>query len=116
VLKLQLNNSILSLYLGGKDLFLTEEQKKYYNALKKLGSKKPQKPIPRPLVRPFKREHGRKCKDDDQFKSSSRGSGSKFTSWSPSLVYSSAYTRMPASISISMHRAVTMYSECFPFV
>ncbi|XP_027504320.1 sodium channel protein type 5 subunit alpha-like [Corapipo altera] len=35
--------------LGGKDLFLTEEQKKYYNALKKLGSKKPQKPIPRPL-------------------------------------------------------------------
>ncbi|XP_027762392.1 sodium channel protein type 3 subunit alpha-like [Empidonax traillii] len=31
-----------------KDLFLTEEQKKYYNALKKLGSKKPQKPIPRP--------------------------------------------------------------------
>ncbi|XP_027516352.1 sodium channel protein type 5 subunit alpha-like, partial [Corapipo altera] len=34
--------------LGGKDLFLTEEQKKYYNALKKLGSKKPQKPIPRP--------------------------------------------------------------------
>ncbi|XP_030915597.1 sodium channel protein type 5 subunit alpha [Geospiza fortis] len=34
--------------LGGKDLFLTEEQKKYYSALKKLGSKKPQKPIPRP--------------------------------------------------------------------
>nr|AVX46626.1 sodium channel voltage gated type IV alpha B2 [Apteronotus albifrons] len=34
--------------LGGQDLFLTEEQKKYYNAMKKLGSKKPQKPIPRP--------------------------------------------------------------------
>ncbi|NWR53180.1 SCN5A protein, partial [Regulus satrapa] len=34
--------------LGGKDLFLTEEQKKYYSALKKLRSKKPQKPIPRP--------------------------------------------------------------------
>ncbi|XP_077637458.1 sodium channel protein type 5 subunit alpha-like [Lonchura striata] len=34
--------------ISGKDLFLTEEQKKYYNALKKLGSKKPQKPIPRP--------------------------------------------------------------------
>ncbi|XP_030077808.1 sodium channel protein type 4 subunit alpha isoform X2 [Microcaecilia unicolor] len=33
---------------GGKDLFMTEEQKKYYNAMKKLGSKKPQKPIPRP--------------------------------------------------------------------
>lgn len=29
---------------------MTEEQKKYYNAMKKLGSKKPQKPIPRPLV------------------------------------------------------------------
>ncbi|NWX20914.1 SCN5A protein, partial [Aegotheles bennettii] len=34
--------------ISGKDLFLTEQQKKYYNALKKLGSKKPQKPIPRP--------------------------------------------------------------------
>ncbi|XP_072531284.1 sodium channel protein type 4 subunit alpha B [Salminus brasiliensis] len=34
--------------LGGQDLFMTEEQKKYYNAMKKLGSKKPQKPIPRP--------------------------------------------------------------------
>uniref|UniRef100_A0AAR2KF84 Sodium channel protein n=1 Tax=Pygocentrus nattereri TaxID=42514 RepID=A0AAR2KF84_PYGNA len=31
-----------------KDLFMTEEQKKYYNAMKKLGSKKPVKPIPRP--------------------------------------------------------------------
>ncbi|XP_062426842.1 sodium channel protein type 5 subunit alpha-like [Rhea pennata] len=35
--------------ISGKDLFLTEEQRKYYNALRKLGSKKPQKPIPRPL-------------------------------------------------------------------
>lgn len=34
---------------GGQDIFMTEEQKKYYNAMKKLGSKKPQKPIPRPL-------------------------------------------------------------------
>nr|XP_060639342.1 sodium channel protein type 4 subunit alpha B-like [Anolis sagrei ordinatus] len=34
---------------GGEDIFMTEEQKKYYNAMKKLGSKKPQKPIPRPL-------------------------------------------------------------------
>uniref|UniRef100_A0A8C1K0W3 Sodium channel protein n=1 Tax=Cyprinus carpio TaxID=7962 RepID=A0A8C1K0W3_CYPCA len=32
-----------------QDIFMTEEQKKYYNAMKKLGSKKPQKPIPRPL-------------------------------------------------------------------
>uniref|UniRef100_A0A3Q1BYF2 Sodium channel protein n=1 Tax=Amphiprion ocellaris TaxID=80972 RepID=A0A3Q1BYF2_AMPOC len=31
-----------------KDIFMTEEQKKYYDAMKKLGSKKPQKPIPRP--------------------------------------------------------------------
>lgn len=40
----------ISLYFGGKDIFMTEEQKKYYNAMKKLGSKKPQKPIPRPQV------------------------------------------------------------------
>ncbi|XP_027144836.1 sodium channel protein type 4 subunit alpha A isoform X3 [Larimichthys crocea] len=33
---------------GDKDIFMTEEQKKYYDAMKKLGSKKPQKPIPRP--------------------------------------------------------------------
>uniref|UniRef100_A0A8D0LCG1 Sodium channel protein n=1 Tax=Sphenodon punctatus TaxID=8508 RepID=A0A8D0LCG1_SPHPU len=32
-----------------KDIFMTKEQKKYYNAMKKLGSKKPQKPIPRPM-------------------------------------------------------------------
>uniref|UniRef100_A0A8C1THP6 Sodium channel protein n=1 Tax=Cyprinus carpio TaxID=7962 RepID=A0A8C1THP6_CYPCA len=35
--------------IGGQDIFMTEEQKKYYNAMKKLGSKKPQKPIPRPV-------------------------------------------------------------------
>uniref|UniRef100_A0A452QPG1 Sodium channel protein n=1 Tax=Ursus americanus TaxID=9643 RepID=A0A452QPG1_URSAM len=35
--------------MRGQDIFMTEEQKKYYNAMKKLGSKKPQKPIPRPL-------------------------------------------------------------------
>uniref|UniRef100_A0A3Q1C7K0 Sodium channel protein n=1 Tax=Amphiprion ocellaris TaxID=80972 RepID=A0A3Q1C7K0_AMPOC len=34
--------------ISGQDIFMTEEQKKYYNAMKKLGSKKPQKPIPRP--------------------------------------------------------------------
>lgn len=44
----------LVLYLGGQDIFMTEEQKKYYNAMKKLGSKKPQKPIPRPTVYEFK--------------------------------------------------------------
>uniref|UniRef100_A0A8C5C1U4 Sodium channel protein n=1 Tax=Gadus morhua TaxID=8049 RepID=A0A8C5C1U4_GADMO len=40
--------SIFNFYFGGQDIFMTEEQKKYYNAMKKLGSKKPQKPIPRP--------------------------------------------------------------------
>uniref|UniRef100_UPI00358E9D2A sodium channel protein type 3 subunit alpha-like n=1 Tax=Myxine glutinosa TaxID=7769 RepID=UPI00358E9D2A len=34
--------------LGGEDIFLTEEQKKYHSAMKKLGSKKPIKPTPRP--------------------------------------------------------------------
>ncbi|XP_077966258.1 sodium channel protein type 3 subunit alpha-like isoform X1 [Styela clava] len=34
--------------LGGQDIFMTEEQRKYYNAMKKLGSKQPQKPVPRP--------------------------------------------------------------------
>ncbi|NXN96399.1 SCN5A protein, partial [Rhinopomastus cyanomelas] len=37
--------------MSGEDIFMTEEQKKYYNAMKKLGSKKPQKPIPRPMNR-----------------------------------------------------------------
>ncbi len=41
---------LFCLYFGGQDIFMTEEQKKYYNAMKKLGSKKPQKPIPRPNV------------------------------------------------------------------
>ncbi|KAM9189535.1 sodium channel protein type 1 subunit alpha [Mergus octosetaceus] len=41
-------NLISCFYFGGQDIFMTEEQKKYYNAMKKLGSKKPQKPIPRP--------------------------------------------------------------------
>lgn len=32
-------------------MFMTEDQKKYYNAMKKLGSKEPQKPIPKPRVK-----------------------------------------------------------------
>lgn len=32
-------------------MFMTEDQKKYYNAMKKMGSKKPMKAIPRPKVR-----------------------------------------------------------------
>lgn len=31
-------------------MFMTEDQKKYYNAMKKMGSKKPAKAIPRPEV------------------------------------------------------------------
>ena len=59
-------NSILLffVYFGGQDIFMTEEQKKYYNAMKKLGSKKPQKPIPRPAVRTelfLINEHGGIC-------------------------------------------------------
>ncbi|NXX67826.1 SCN5A protein, partial [Spizella passerina] len=40
--------------ISGEDIFMTEEQKKYYHAMKKLGSKKPQKPIPRPLCQYLK--------------------------------------------------------------
>ncbi len=38
--------------LGGNSLemFMTEEQKKYYNAMKKMGKKKPIKAFPRPKV------------------------------------------------------------------
>ena len=35
---------------GSMQLFMTEDQKKYYNAMKKLGSKRPQKPVPKPKV------------------------------------------------------------------
>jgi len=31
-------------------MFMTEEQKKYYNAMKKMGKKKPIKAFPRPKV------------------------------------------------------------------
>ncbi|XP_032822016.2 sodium channel protein type 2 subunit alpha isoform X1 [Petromyzon marinus] len=34
--------------IGGEDIFLTEEQRKFHSAMKKLRSKKPQKPVPRP--------------------------------------------------------------------
>ncbi|ESN95163.1 hypothetical protein HELRODRAFT_141205, partial [Helobdella robusta] len=33
---------------GSMQLFMTDDQKKYYNAMKKLGSKQPRKPIPKP--------------------------------------------------------------------
>lgn len=36
-------------------MFMTDDQKKYYNAMKKMGGKKPMKAIPRPQV-----EYGRR--------------------------------------------------------
>lgn len=38
---------------GSLEMFMTEDQKKYYNAMKKMGSKKPMKAIPRPRVSTF---------------------------------------------------------------
>lgn len=35
---------------GSVEMFMTEDQKKYYNAMKKMGSKKPMKAVPRPQV------------------------------------------------------------------
>lgn len=32
-------------------MFMTDDQKKYYNAMKKMGNKKPTKALPRPRVR-----------------------------------------------------------------
>ncbi|XP_018330937.1 sodium channel protein para isoform X3 [Agrilus planipennis] len=37
---------------GSLEMFMTEDQKKYYNAMKKMGSKKPMKAIPRPQWKP----------------------------------------------------------------
>ncbi|KAJ2949663.1 hypothetical protein O0L34_g15590 [Tuta absoluta] len=37
---------------GSLEMFMTEDQKKYYNAMKKMGSKKPLKATPRPKWRP----------------------------------------------------------------
>ena len=46
-----LHFSCISVYAGGSlEMFMTDDQKKYYNAMKKLGSKAPQKPIPKPRV------------------------------------------------------------------
>ncbi len=39
------------MYAGGSlEMFMTEDQKKYYAAMKKMGKKKPVKAIPRPRV------------------------------------------------------------------
>ncbi|XP_055382360.1 sodium channel protein para isoform X10 [Condylostylus longicornis] len=37
---------------GSLEMFMTDDQKKYYNAMKKMGSKKPLKATPRPRWRP----------------------------------------------------------------
>lgn len=40
-----------SMHAGGSlEMFMTDDQKKYYNAMKKMGSKKPLKATPRPRV------------------------------------------------------------------
>ena len=42
---------------GSIEMFMTDDQKKYYNAMKKMGNKKPTKALPRPRVRsPTKKE------------------------------------------------------------
>jgi len=45
---------------GSLEMFMTEDQKKYYNAMKKMGNKKPLKAIPRPRVSCTNRTHTRK--------------------------------------------------------
>jgi hypothetical protein len=35
-------------------MFMTDDQKKYYNAMKKMGTKKPTKALPRPRVNSLK--------------------------------------------------------------
>ena len=42
---------LFSVHAGGSlEMFMTEDQKKYYAAMKKMGNKKPAKAIPRPRV------------------------------------------------------------------
>lgn len=49
---MHLNEFFDALHAGGSlEMFMTDDQKKYYNAMKKMGSKKPMKAIPRPQVR-----------------------------------------------------------------
>jgi hypothetical protein len=35
------------------EMFMTDDQKKYYKAMKRLSSKKPMKPVPKPRVRMY---------------------------------------------------------------
>ena len=41
-------------------MFMTDDQKKYYAAMKKMGNKKPMKAIPRPRVRHPNKMHSLK--------------------------------------------------------
>ena len=41
---------VLLLQAGSLEMFMTEDQKKYYKAMKSMQSKSPQKSIPRPTV------------------------------------------------------------------
>jgi len=51
-LNININNKYLYLYAGGSlEMFMTDDQKKYYAAMKKMGNKKPVKATPRPRVR-----------------------------------------------------------------
>ena len=44
-------NGTFQLGSGGSiEMFMTDDQKKYYNAMKKMGNKKPTKALPRPRV------------------------------------------------------------------
>ena len=44
-------DNLLSVQAGGSlEIFMTEDQKKYYQAMKKMSSKAPQKSIPMPKV------------------------------------------------------------------
>lgn len=42
--------TVFYLQAGSLDMFMTEDQKKYYNAMKRMQDKSPQKSIPRPTV------------------------------------------------------------------
>ena len=45
---------LMSFYAGGSlEMFMTDDQKKYYAAMKKMGNKKPVKATPRPRVSHF---------------------------------------------------------------
>ena len=55
--RLNVDANLTVVYAGGSlEMFMTEDQKKYYAAMKKMGKKKPVKAIPRPRVGFFNAE------------------------------------------------------------